>query len=265
MLNNLLSIILLGVVTLGAAALNEYPVATPAGGRFDVHGWLILPMDQEKPVVTSHNSNVTEYAISAWFSHHVPELWEDSPHNFQVILKGKLFPMFCVQGEVFPLELPYPPVDNTLVHEYSFTPPSPFSLNDLLNGDLKQLRGVFYNGSFDTPYERQASSLALLHIEDLTTAVYLDEFETESFAKLRYLSYPRGGTSSNHYYLAHEIHAQPDFDHVVHGVVSQCFYENGEEAAAPDDYAAPGSNECVIYLISAYLIYPRDILGIRRF
>ena len=29
-------------------------------------------------------------------------------------------------------------------------------------------------------------------------------------------------SAEGHFYFAHEIHQQPDFDHVVHGVVSAC-------------------------------------------
>jgi hypothetical protein len=121
------------------------------------------------------------------------------------------------------------------VYEYSFTPPSPFSLNDLLSGQTTSLRGVYYNGSFDTPYERQASSLATLDIREMTTAVYLNETEQEGFQYLQYLSYPRGGMDSNHFYFAHEIRAQPDFDHIVHGQISSCLGTDGipEEAYIP--------------------------------
>lgn len=199
----------------------------------DVHGWLILPMDQ-----TPNDSN---YTISAWFSHHVPELFFGSPHNFQLILKGRLDVMSCVVGEYFPFDIPYPPQNDLLVHEYSFTPPSPFSLNDLLRGNITHLRGVYYNGSFDTTYERQAVALASLDIQDLTTAVYLDEYETEGFEYLQYLSYPRGGLSSDHFYLVHEIRMQPDFDHVVHGTVSVCM-DNTGAALKKEAIYEPGAN-----------------------
>ena len=191
-----------------------YPVPIPKGGRTDVHGWLILPMEQPK------SENAT--GIHAWFSHHVPEFWTDSPHNFQIILKGTLYPIPCVEGDLYPISIPLPPMDELVTFEYSFTPPSPFSLNDLLSGAIVNLRGVYYNGSFDTPYERIPMSLATLHIEELTTAVYLDEFQNSSYPNLQYLSYPRGGSGSKDFYFAHDIHAQPDFDHVVHGTVDQC-------------------------------------------
>jgi hypothetical protein len=196
-------------------AFAAYPVPTPAGGRFDVHGWLILPIDAD-------STREKSLQVDAWFSHHVPELFIDSPHNFQIILRGTLLPQPSVGNHVYPLSLPIPPIDDVLTYEYSFTPPSPFSLNDLLNGDIQKMNGVFYNGSFDTLYERIPMSLASLVVTDLTTAIYLNESESDGFPELRYLSYPRGNLSSEHFYFAHEIHQQPDFDHVVHGVISNC-------------------------------------------
>lgn len=216
----------------GAAA--QYPVPIPPGGRRDVHGWLILPMDQDKP------SNPST-PLRAWFSHHVPELFKDSPHNFQIILEGSLVPVASIKGEVYPFEMPYPPTDSLINYEYTFTPPSPFSLNDLLSGDIREMRGVFYNGSFDTPYERQASNLALLHVHDLTTATYLDEFETDAFEYMRYLAYPRGKTSE-HFYFAHEIRAAPDFDHIVHGTLSMCTGRDGSPIPTDGFVQTPGSS-----------------------
>lgn len=205
-----------------AAARNEYPVPIPSGGRYDVHGWLILPIDQERP---QENKNTP---LVGYFSHHVPELYHHSPHNFQIIVKGSLTPIESVKGENLGFQIPYPPADSLLTYEYSFTPPSPFSLNDLLSESVMTYNGVFYNGSFDTPYERYATTMATFQITDLTTAVYLNESETEGFEHLRYLSYPRGsvGTSVD-FYFAHEIRAQPDFDHIVHVQILDCSMNGG--------------------------------------
>mmetsp|Transcript_7610 Transcript_7610/g.8057 ORF Transcript_7610/g.8057 Transcript_7610/m.8057 type:complete len:289 (+) Transcript_7610:63-929(+) len=205
------------------------------GGRRDVHGWLILPHDQNKPKDPSS-------PLRAWFSHHVPEFWIDSPHNFQIILEGLLYPVASIENEYFGFNMPYPPIEDNLVFEYSFTPPSPFSLNDLLLGEIKVLNGVFYNGSFDTPYQRIPDTLARLEVLNLTTVTYLYEYETESFENLQYLSYPRGVTApSNHYYLAHEIKAQPDYDHVVHGVFSECKV-NGKSIEDLSKYVPTGAS-----------------------
>lgn len=200
-----------------------YPVPTPAGGRNDVHGWLILPIE----IDASDDSR--PLTRPAWFSHHVPEFFHDSPHNFQIIFLGTISPTPAVapSPELSPLNLPLPPLDDLLTFEYSITPPSPFSLNDLLNHDIKSLYGVYYNGSFDTPYDRIPESLSVVKIEDLTTAVYLDEAETSGYTNLTYLSYPRAlpgisKQSSDHFYLAHSIRAQPDFDHVAHGRITNC-------------------------------------------
>jgi hypothetical protein len=46
------------------------PVPTPVGGRLAVHGWLILPFDQE---ITSPYSPVEAYLV-----HHTPEFPADS-------------------------------------------------------------------------------------------------------------------------------------------------------------------------------------------
>jgi hypothetical protein len=185
-------------------------------------------MDQPLP-----KDNTTVEPIHAWFSHHVPEFWTNSPHNFQIILRGTLVPTSCVEGELYPIDIPHPPADELVTYEYSFTPPSPFSLNDLLNGKIKRLNGMYYNGSFDTPYERIPQSLSTLTVAHLTTAVYLDEYETNAYPNLRYLSYPRSPVPavSGHFYLAHEIHAQPDFDHVVHAEVSACSSASGDDIA----------------------------------
>lgn len=215
-----------------------YPVPTPQGGRRDVHGWLVLPMEQE----AIPNS---VQPVEAWFSHHVPEFWTNSPHNWQIMLKGSLMPTPSVEGELYAIAIPHPPADDLVAFEYSFTPPSPFSLNDLLNGQITKLNGMYYNGSFDTPYERIPQSLATLTVQDLTTTVYLEEFESTSYASLRYLSYPRNllPGASNHFYFAHQIHAQPDFDHIVHVSLVDCMSSNHTNKADVDSLIArPGAS-----------------------
>jgi hypothetical protein len=104
-----------------AAKSPTYPVPLTDGGRFDVHGWLVLPFDQTKPSDPAS-------PMKAWFSHHVPEFWVNSPHNFQIILEGEISPLPSVESELYGFNIPYPPQNSNLVHEYSFTPPSPFSL-----------------------------------------------------------------------------------------------------------------------------------------
>jgi len=145
----------------------QYPVPIPAGGRNAVHGWLILPWDQSYP-------NDPLIPIYAWFVHHTPEFWTDSPHNFQIILAASIIPMSTADGETFAIDLPYPPESEMLVNEFTITPPPPFSLNNLLSGELTQLIGVVYNGSFDTTYERIPLAIATLDILELTTAVWLN-------------------------------------------------------------------------------------------
>ena len=206
----------------------QYPVPIPPGGRMSVHGWLILPWD----------TNITDGPVQAWFSHHVPEFWTDSPHNFQIILNGLLTPLACFNTEPTPqpIPIPYPPRDNLVEYEYTITPPPEFSLNDLLLGTLTELKGVVYNGSFDTSYERIPLALATLTVRELTTAVYLNESKLiPNYPELRYLSYPRDMSPSadtkpfQHVYLAHEIHSVPDFDHIVHASIdtTRCHCETG--------------------------------------
>lgn len=212
------------IFVLSAYIVNgQYPVPIPPGGRMSVHGWLILPWE----------TNVTNGPIQGWFSHHVPEFWTDSPHNFQIIVNGLLSPISCFNTETKPepIPIPLPPRDGLIQNEYTITPPPEFSLNDLLAGNLTELKGVVYNGSFDTPYERIPLALATLTVRELTTAVYLNESTAISnYPDLRYLSYPRDMSPSSltkpfqHLYFAHEIHSVPDFDHIVQGLVdtSQC-------------------------------------------
>jgi hypothetical protein len=201
----------------------QYPVPIPPGGRMAVHGWLILPWD----------TNVTSGPIQAWFSHHVPEFGIDSPHNFQIILNGLLTPLSCFNTESTPqpIPIPYPPQDELLQYEYTITPPPAFSLNDLLLERLTELKGVIYNGSFDTSYERIPLALGTLTVRQLITAVYLNESKSiPSYPDLRYLSYPRDMSPSGdtkpfqHVYFAHEIYSVPDFDHIIHGRIdtTQC-------------------------------------------
>jgi hypothetical protein len=196
----------------------QYPVPVVPGGRMSVHGWLILPWD----------TNTTDGPIQAWFSHHVPEFWIDSPHNFQIILDGLLTPLPCFNTEPTPqpISIPLPPQNDLLQYEYTITPPPEFSLDDLLLERLTELKGVVYNGSFDTPYQRIPMALGTLTVRHLTTAVYLNESKAiPSYADLRYLSYPRDMSPSGdtkpfqHLYFAHELHGVPDFDHIIHARV----------------------------------------------
>lgn len=229
------------VAALAVKGLAPYPVPIPAGGRVDVHGWLILPFNQDK-------SNDSSVPLKAWFSHHVPEFWTDSPHNFQIILEGSLTLIGCFENDTSTFNLPFPPADSLLTYEYSFTPPSPFSLNDMLSGSLTKLNGVFYNGSFDTPYEREATALASLQIDKLTTAVYLDENENQPFEHLRYLSYPRGQSGeSTHFYFSHEIRAQPDFDHFVHGTITKCTID-GQDMENTGVVSDPGTCSNILFV-----------------
>jgi hypothetical protein len=151
---------------------------------------------------------------------------------------------------VAPIPLNYPPSAPLLIDEFTVTPPPAFSLNNLLNGDIKWLAGSVYNGSFDTTYDRIPTNIGNVTIEQLTTAVWLN-VSAEPFPTLQYLSYPRQQAShvpgkphmslqgELHLYMAHQIHAPPDFDQVIHVVVdpTQC---SGSETLL-EDILTPGA------------------------
>jgi hypothetical protein len=173
------------LLLLFSVAVSSYPVPIPHGGRMAVHGWLILPME-------TYNQPNASAPIPSYFVHHTPEFWTDSPHNFQIIIQGSLVPIATTQNETYPIDIPIPPKYNLLQNEYTITPPPLFSLNDLLAGEITQLNGVVFNGSFDTTYERVPISLGTLNIGDLVTAVYLDNSTSiKPYDTLQYYSYPR--------------------------------------------------------------------------
>jgi len=214
-MNPSIALLLLCSVAL-VIAQGPYPVPLTPGGRNAVHGWLILPMDQPEPTDPST-------PVRAWFDHHTPEFWTDSPHNFQIMLEGTMVPFATVNNVTAPIPIPYPPASDMLADEFTFTPPGLFSLNDLLAGRITELYGVVYNGSFDTPYERYAIAIATLRVVKLTTAVYLNiSSAIAPIPELRYYSYPRTTDASDselHVYLSHQIHAAPDFDQAVHALI----------------------------------------------
>jgi len=225
-----------------------YPVPTPRDGRVEVHGWLILPLDQS--VLTD------DRPVLAWFSHHTPQIYHgdnstrilpplEFPHDWQIIFLGAIRPVSIgASMPVAPIPLNYPPSAPLLIDEFTITPPPAFSLNNLLNGDIKWLAGSVYNGSFDTTYERTPTNIGNVTIEKLTTAVWLNVSD-EPFATLQYLSYPRHMAASVarkesevHLYMAHQIRAPPDFDQVIHVVVdpTQCV----GSAKVVDEIMTPG-------------------------
>jgi hypothetical protein len=212
-----------------AVATASYPVPTPPNGRSEVHGWLILPLEQEPPP--------DDRPVLAWFSHHTPQIYQGDnstevlpplqyPHDWQIIFLGSLVPQpIGDTTAVVPIPMNYPPSSPLLVNEHSITPPPSFSLNNLLNGDIKWLSGTVYNGSFDTLYERIPTNIGKVSVTHLTTVVWLNASTAPAYPTLQYLSYPRQPDSQRvvlsnvHLYLAHQIHAAPDFDQIVHAVL----------------------------------------------
>ena len=212
-----IALVLLGIIQISVGS--SYPVATPSHGRQAVHGWLILPIEQDLP-----NWQDTATPVDAWYSHHTPEFFFDSPHDFQIIVRGTLTPLPFAMNETLPIKMPYPPATELIGNEYTFTPPPPFSLNDLLNGDITILQGTVYNGSFDTSYERIPINIARFDINELTTTVWLNySSSVVPYEYLTYYSYPRAVTWNNnvdqYYYLSHTIHAAPDFNSIVQAKV----------------------------------------------
>eukprot|EP00008_Paramoeba_atlantica_P003042 CAMPEP_0201488952 /NCGR_PEP_ID=MMETSP0151_2-20130828/20672_1 /ASSEMBLY_ACC=CAM_ASM_000257 /TAXON_ID=200890 /ORGANISM="Paramoeba atlantica, Strain 621/1 / CCAP 1560/9" /LENGTH=314 /DNA_ID=CAMNT_0047874397 /DNA_START=80 /DNA_END=1021 /DNA_ORIENTATION=+ len=200
----------------------EYPVPIPPGGRNAVHGWLILPFANQ-----TIDPNDPSKPIRGWFFHHVSEFPEESPHNFHIMVLGQIFSLPHVSNNLTaPLAFPIPPVIPTEGVEWTFTPPPPFSLNDLLGGRITELQGVIYNGSFDTLYERFPTNLARLEIEALTTAVWLNSSDAVTqYQDIHYFSYPfienqpglEFDSSIFDMYLAHELHAPiTDYDQILH-------------------------------------------------
>ncbi|KYQ92667.1 hypothetical protein DLAC_06662 [Tieghemostelium lacteum] len=234
-------ILFISIILNQSLVLCQFPVPLTKGGRNAVHGWLFMPLDQNLP-----NPENPSQPIQAYFSHHTPEFATDSPHNFQIIILGTVTPLSSGDNITYPIQMNYPPASELVEYEFTFTPPPPFSLNDLLSGDIKQLLGVVFNGSFDTPYERIAESVGVWDILELTTAVYLnDSTAIEPYPYQRYYSYPRLAIGApiptdngvHNFYLAHEIHAVPDFDQVIHATIdiSSCSCTDDDNCAS--DYS----------------------------
>uniref|UniRef100_A0A7S4NUS1 Uncharacterized protein n=1 Tax=Paramoeba aestuarina TaxID=180227 RepID=A0A7S4NUS1_9EUKA len=201
-----------------------YPVPTPPGGRLAVHGWLILPFSDQ---IVINPSTDKPGPVRGWFFHHVSEFPASSPHDFHLMVKGSIRSLPTAGSEVATLAFPLPPAIPPYRVEWTFTPPPPFSLNDLLNGALTRLDGVVFNGSFDTSYERIPTNLATLHIEDLPTAIWLNSSsEVPVYQNLQFFSYPfiepespygQNVTASLlNFYFAHELNAPiTDYDQIV--------------------------------------------------
>ena len=179
-----------------------------AGGRFSRHGWLMLPWDRSADAPAAQ-------PINAWFYHHTPEFFLDSPHDFLLMLSGQLI---LANTSVTPL-LPLPPAAETLGTEFVWTPPA-FSLNDLIVTP-SLAPGLLQNGSFDTPQRFDLSDGKIDLLPDRTVH-YLSSTAACSYANPVYLSYPRAYPrgaaleSPLHLYFVHLVWASPDFDQVLH-------------------------------------------------
>jgi hypothetical protein len=226
---------------------NVYPVDIPTGGRMAVHGWLILPFDNQD------TSDISK-PIRGWFFHHVSEFPADSPHNFQIMVLGEIWSLPHAGKIVTPLAFPIPPETPEDLHEWTFTPPPEFSLNDLLSGNLTELQGVVYDGSFDTYYERIPTNIAHLRILDLTTAVWLNSSDqVPVYKNIHYLGYPVSDPQSNraitspvmNFYFAHELNAPvTDYDQILQVTINtdycQCTCVESS-CSCPDSSSSPNT------------------------
>uniref|UniRef100_A0A0G4GJ84 Uncharacterized protein n=1 Tax=Chromera velia CCMP2878 TaxID=1169474 RepID=A0A0G4GJ84_9ALVE len=237
-----------------------------ANGRDDVHGWLWLPWDVSEDTAASSPEGVS--TLHGWLYHHTPEFWTDSPHDFEMMVKGRIELDSPVPG------LPLPPAVAQLGTEYTFTPPS-FPLDEMISGERTVYEGKFTNGSFDTE-QRYLLSNGTMFVEERTLVHYLYEISNRPFPHQAYLGFPRtilppqqqqqvgkktsvsnlrgwwgspavrsaSAESSSrvvsveeqkegllvHLYLLHKLWSMDDFDQIVHVSVntSTCTWMEGE-------------------------------------
>jgi hypothetical protein len=136
------------------------------GGRFSVHGWLHLPTDECEELHQKNNS-----VVCGFWSHHTPEFYRSSPHNFNIIIQA------TVELHMPVATVPGPPLAS------SFTPTG-FSLNNLITNSPPGVpSGTFYNGSYLGAYPRVPVSGGHFALENPHTSWvhYLNESETEHF------------------------------------------------------------------------------------
>jgi hypothetical protein len=176
--------------------------------RDSVHGWLFLP------TVSSRSS---PRLLEGYFYHHTPEMYRLSPHNFEIVVGGVLRLNSSVPN------LPFPPKVDLLGTEYVLSPPA-FSLDDLLNGSLTSISGVFSNGSFDTT-QRYRLSYGVLDFS-VMTAHYLSSSAPARWSELVYIAFVRspsnkpGVNDDMHLYFVHLLEKSAEFDQTIHVVLN---------------------------------------------
>lgn len=52
-----------------------------SNGRVDYHGWLFLPFEHQEQAPKS---------LSGWLYHHTPEFFVHSPHDFEIMVEGRI-------------------------------------------------------------------------------------------------------------------------------------------------------------------------------
>lgn len=185
-------------------AQHTYPVPVIPNGRVAIHAFVVLPIDQEVP--TDPDTPVGSWIV------HFPSFGVDSPHNFQLVLKGNLLPLETVNNDTQVLSLPYPPSSPLLYGDFQIAPPTTFSLNNVLLQTTTEILGILTNGS-DT------IAISKFEIGEISTAVYINDSRSViPLKQQQFYSYPRSVVASDvfHLYLSHQIVAAPDFFQVIH-------------------------------------------------
>ncbi|CAF0912574.1 unnamed protein product [Adineta steineri] len=170
----------------------------PPNERISVHGFILLPLDKLGYVWISHKPMFR------------------APHDFQLT-----FLALITNSTVNPLPLP---TNITQINSQWTIQPEQWSLNNLINGNITEFRTKLYTGNFEQS-GRYLCDVTVNIIRPLLTVVQLNESEVEPYQPLRYSSYLLSNSTAItdkqiHFYLLHQIRAQPDFDSIVHVVIN---------------------------------------------
>jgi len=130
-------------------------------------------------------------AGSSLFLSHIPMF--EAPHNRQVLL-----------------EVSAPSLAGKSFSDGSFTfQPDAFSLDALVSGDLKTIRGTVFSGNFESGGKPIASNVELT-VKSIPTAAPLDP-SAPAANSLEYFVMGSGQEA----FLVHRISSSPDFDQVL--------------------------------------------------
>lgn len=166
----------------------------PPDGRMASHGFILLPLDKPNYVWLSHKPMFT------------------MPHDFQLVLHATI-----TDSTVHPVPLP---TNFTRLNNQWTLEPDPWSLNNLINGNLTSFQARLYLGNSEQG-GTYLCNITLSIIQPLLTVVQLNSSEVEPYEPLRYSSYYLSNSvvqnkTRIYLYLLHEIRVQPDFDCITH-------------------------------------------------